>query len=204
VLFELLLNAYLHRCYRTPGPIQIVVGNNELEIRNPGGLLGSLMPENLLYNTPQYRNFLLTDAARQFGYCEKAGAGIDKVYYLLVKDGFEFPIFESSANSFKVIIRLQRDLAFAKFIQDFAGGLDLKLTDLITIKALQVRGASPIETLSKLTQRPEAYMHDVLADLQRRKIVIKNRDERFELADEVASQIARYDPSGQLKLFLRN
>ncbi len=201
VLTELLLNAYLHRCYRTPGPVQIIIGDEELEIRNPGGLLGTLTAENLLYDTPQYRNFLLVDAARQFGYCEKAGSGIDKVYYQLIVDGFDFPIFESATNSFKVIVRTKRDRAFAKFIQDFAGGLNLKLTDLITIKGLHIKKTAAVAELAKLAQRPVAYMQDVLADLQRRKLVSQATTERFVLAEEALSQLARYDESGQLKLF---
>jgi ATP-dependent DNA helicase RecG len=201
VLTELFLNAYLHRCYRTPGPVQIVIGDSELEIRNPGGLLGSLTPETLLYDTPRYRNFLLVDAARQFGYCEKAGSGIDKVYYQLIIDGFDFPIFESDSSSFKVIIRLKRDRAFKRFIQDFAGGLGLKLTDLIVIKALHIRRIASMEDLSRLTQRSGTYMHDVLADLERRRLVNPTANGRFALGDDAASQIAKYDDSGQLKLF---
>ncbi len=201
VLVELLLNAYLHRCYRTPGPVQIMIRDGELEIRNPGGLLGSLTPETVLYDTPQYRNFLLADAARQFGYCEKAGSGIDKVYHQLILDGFDFPIFESDANSFRVTIRLRRDKAFAKFIRDFAGGLNLRLTDLIAIRALHSGRATRMPDLVRLTQRSEEYMHDVLADLERRELVSRNANGYYALTDEAANQIARYDDSGQLKLF---
>ena len=118
----------------------------------------------------------------------------------MIQDGFDFPIFESDANSFKVVVRLKRNKAFAKFIQDFAGGLSLKLTDLMTIKALHVRKALSMAELSKLTQRSEAYMQDILTDLQRRRLVSYNQG-RFALADEAASQLARYDDSGQLKLF---
>jgi len=203
VIRELLLNAYLHRCYRTPGPVQILLGAHELEIRNPGGLLGTLTPETLLYEPPQYRNFLLVDAARQFGYCEKAGSGIDKVYYQLIVDGLDFPIFESGSNSFKVIIKTRRDAAFAKFMKDFAGGLNLHLTDLMTIRALRSRTTVGLAELAKLAQRSEAYMRDVLTDLERRKIVNKRADGRYALADEILNQLARYDESGQLKLFPR-
>lgn len=203
VIRELLLNAYLHRCYRTPAPMQILVGAHEMEIRNPGGLLGTLTPETLLYEPPQYRNFLLVDVARQFGYCEKAGSGIDKVYYQLIVDGLDFPIFEAGSNSFKAIIRTRRDAAFAKFTKDFAGGLNLHLTDLITIRALRTRTAVGLPGLAKLAQRSEAYMRDVLTDLERRKIVEKRADGRYVLADQILNQLARYDESGQLKLFPR-
>jgi ATP-dependent DNA helicase RecG len=200
VFFELLLNAYLHRCYRTPAPVQITIGGGELEIRNPGGLLGSLTSDTLLYEPPQYRNFLLVDAARQFGYCEKAGSGIDKVYHQLIVDGFDFPIFESGANSFKVIIKTHRDKAFAKFIQDFAGNLNLKLTDLIVLRTLRSRNTADISQLCKLAQRPAPYVQDVLHDLQNRKLIVTRAGGRYALSEDVLNQIARYDDSGQLKL----
>jgi len=43
-------------------------------------------------------------------------------------------------------------------------------------------------------------MQDILADLHRKRLVSYNQG-RFALADEAASQLARYDDSGQLKLF---
>jgi len=64
--------------------------------------------------------------------------------------------------------------------------LSLKLTDLMTIKTLHVRKALSMAELSKLTQRSEAYMQDVLGDLQRRRLVSYSQG-RFALADEAAS-----------------
>ena len=98
ILRELLVNAFVHRCYRTHSPIQIKIRPGEVEIVNPGGLLGGLTSETLLYSPPTYRNFLLADAARQFGYCERIGSGIDKVYYLSLMAGFDFPILQVGSN----------------------------------------------------------------------------------------------------------
>jgi len=49
VLRELLVNAYLHRCYRAQASIHIDIRPSEIEIQNPGGLLGSLTVDALLY-----------------------------------------------------------------------------------------------------------------------------------------------------------
>lgn len=103
VLRELLVNAYVHRCYRTQAPIQIKVRPGEIEIVNPGGLLGGLTTDTLLYSPPTYRNFLLADAARQFGYCERIGSGIDKVYYFSLLAGFDFPVLQAESNSFSAL-----------------------------------------------------------------------------------------------------
>src|SRR5260370_16863389 len=48
ILRELLVNAYMHRCYRTHAPIQIKIRPGEVEIVNPGGLLVGRTSETFL------------------------------------------------------------------------------------------------------------------------------------------------------------
>ena len=142
----------------------------------------------------------MADAARQFGYCEKAGSGIDKVYFLSVANGLEFPVFSSTANSFSVIIRTKRDEAFAKFIKDFTGSLNLSLPDMIVIRALRTRIEADMMYLAKIAQRPVDYMEISLRDLERRNITYKSGNEQYKLTENVLDQIARYDDKGQLRL----
>lgn len=200
VIRELLLNAYLHRCYRTQAPVQIHIRGDELEIQNPGGLLGSLTSESLIHSPPIYRNFLLADSARQFGYCEKAGLGIDKVYYNLILNGFDFPIFQSINDSFSAIIRLRRDQAFADFARKSGGDLQLSLTDLIVLRALRSRGRLAIGELVRLSQRPRDYMDDVLSDLERR-MIIKRFEEAYFLSERTLDALAECGDKTQLSLF---
>ena len=201
VIMELLVNAYVHRCYRTAGAIQIRIKEKEIEIQNPGGLLGDLTTETILYAPPIYRNFALADAARQFGYCEKAGTGIDKVYYSLLAAGLDFPVFHSEGNSFSVIIRTQKDIPFAKLIRNHAGELELTVTDLVVMRNLRTHEEAGIEYLAKLAQRPTQYMEAALRDLQRRKIVELTRRSRYRLTEPLLNQIARYDDEKQGTLF---
>ncbi len=200
VIRELLLNAYLHRCYRTQAPVQIHIRADELEIQNPGGLLGSLTIESLIHSPPIYRNFLLADSARQFGYCEKAGLGIDKVYYNLILNGFDFPKFQSINDSFSAIIRLRRDQAFADFARKSGGALQLSLTDLIVLRALRSRGRLAIGELVRLSQRSRDYMDDVLADLERR-MIIKRFEEAYCLSERTLDVLAECGDKTQLSLF---
>jgi predicted HTH transcriptional regulator len=76
-LREILVNAYIHRCWRTNAPILISVDNERLEIANPGDLLPSLTVNSLLYCLPAYRNLLLADGVRIVGLADKIGAGIN-------------------------------------------------------------------------------------------------------------------------------
>lgn len=198
---ELLLNAYLHRCYRTTSPIQIRIAKSEFEIRNPGSLLGELTPHNLLYSPPIYRNFTLADGARQLGLCEKAGIGLDKVYNQLIVQGLYFPYFESKESSFKAIIKTTKDQPFARLIRDCAGTLNLTLTDLIVLRILRTKRKADIEDLASAAQRPIEYMIDALDDLEQRNLIEKiGTPSRFRLADATLSQLAAYGDGQQLRL----
>src|ERR1700675_2732102 len=66
-LRELLVNAYVHRCWRTNGPIMMTITDESLEIKNPGDLLPGLHVDSLIYCTPVYRNLLLAEGIRFAG-----------------------------------------------------------------------------------------------------------------------------------------
>jgi ATP-dependent DNA helicase RecG len=200
ILRELLVNAFVHRCYRTHSPIQIKIRPGEVEIVNPGGLLGGLTSETLLYSPPTYRNFLLADAARQFGYCERIGSGIDKVYYLSLMAGFDFPILQVGSNSFSALVRTNRDRAFESFIKNYAGGLSIKLNELIVLRGLRGKPSRSVDELCRLAQRTPEHISVLLSGLETRHII--EGDERgYRLSRQTLDTIAQYDENGQMKLF---
>ncbi len=199
-LRELLMNAFLHRSYTTSGPIHIQIRPDQIEIQNPGGLLGSLTAEALLYSPSIYRNPLLADAVRQFGYCDKAGNGINKVYNSCIVNGFDFPSLNAEHDCFSAIIRTTPDRAFASFIRDFAGTLTLNLTELIVLRVLRTRGKATVDRLSKFAQRPIDITEGVVEGLVRRNIIVP-QDDGYLLSPVAQDQLKRYDDGGQLKLF---
>jgi ATP-dependent DNA helicase RecG len=199
VLRELLVNAYLHRCYRTQAAIQIDVRPGEIEIQNPGGLLGSLTLDALLYAPSIYRNGLLAEAARQFALCDKVGHGINMVYQNSIIYGFDFPLLKADHDTFSVIVNTIPDKPFASFIRDFASVLMLNLTELIVLRELRSRQRAGFAKLSARAQRPPEIMEKVLSGLQKRMIIDQRGDE-YLLSDPSISQLARYGESGQLKL----
>ena len=199
VLRELLVNAFLHRCYRTQAPTRIDIRPGEIEIQNPGGLLGSLTVDDLLYAPSIYRNGLLAEAARQFGLCDKVGHGINKVYQNSIIHGFDFPLFSADHDNFTAILSTTPDKPFTSFIRDFAGGLTLNLTDLIVLRELRSRQRAAFERLAARAQRPPEIMEKVLGGLEKR-LIIERRDNEYLLSHSSLDQLARYDESGQLKL----
>jgi predicted HTH transcriptional regulator len=189
----------LHRCYRTQAPTRIDIRPGEIEIQNPGGLLGSLTVDSLLYAPSIYRNGLLAEAARQFALCDKVGHGINKVYQHSIIHGFDFPLLKADHDTFAVILSTSPDKPFASFIRDFAGVLTLNLTDLIVLRELRSRERAGFGKLSARAQRPTEIMEKVLSGLEKRLIIGRQGDE-YHLSDSSLVQLARYDEGGQLKL----
>jgi len=199
VLRELLVNAFLHRCYRTQAPTRIDVRQGEIEIQNPGGLLGSLTVDDLLYAPSIYRNVLLAEAARQFGICDKVGHGINKAFQNSIVHGFDFPLLKADHDHFTVMLSTSPDRPFASFIRDFSGILTLNLTELIVLRELRSRQRAGFDRLASRAQRPAEIMEKVLAGLEKR-LVIERRDGEYFLSDSSVKQLARYDDGGQLRL----
>ncbi len=122
------------------------------------------------------------------------------MYRYSILNGFDFPLFEVTQNTFSAIVRVKPDVAFARFVRDYGGGADLDLPDLIILRALRTRGRLNSEQLAGSAQRSTAYMVRGLAYLVRRNI-IDDYGQTFSLSEQVKGRIAQYDDSGQMKLF---
>lgn len=194
-LRELLVNSFIHRDYRAPGPINIRLTPEEvLEIQNAGGFCRGLGPNNLIHGNPVHRNRLLSEAAALLGYCEKSGSGIDIVYADSVAAGYDFPHFEGDAESFTAIIPLERHSNFANFIARRARDFQ-KLEALLIVRQLYKVKSSHIDELASVVQRPKPYVQGIALDLCRRNILTSLGESLFELGSSVRQDIGHpYDP----------
>lgn len=89
---ELLMNAVMHRDYRSNTPTKFYQYNDRLEIVNPGGLYGNARPENFP-DVNDYRNPVIAEALRVMGYVNKFNRGIARVQKELVENGNGKAIF---------------------------------------------------------------------------------------------------------------
>ena len=80
-LRELLLNAIVHRDYSNPTDVIIKIFDDNIEITNPGKLMGGLTIEDLKSDNyiPKHRNKLLTEAFYLTGDIEKYGTGFKRI-----------------------------------------------------------------------------------------------------------------------------
>lgn len=116
VIREALVNAVMHRNYRSHAPIQIIRYANRLEIRNPGFSLKS--PEHLGEPGSAPRNPLIAAVMHETRYAETKGSGIRVMRDKAAEAGLTPPLFESDRG---------RDVFVARFFfHHFLGEDDLR------------------------------------------------------------------------------
>ena len=102
---ELAMNLIMHRNYQTNAPAKFYEYSDRIEMDNPGGLYGKAQPENFP-NTNDYRNPVIADAMKVFGYVNRFNRGIDMVQEILEENKNKPAIFDfSNISTFKVTVK---------------------------------------------------------------------------------------------------
>lgn len=198
-ILELLMNAYIHRCWRTPGPIVVRI-TQLLEIQNPGELMPGLNVANLLHCVPSYRNFLLAESSRYVGLCDKLGKGIGLVFESVLKGGLDIPIFESGDNSFTVRISLGRSDHFREFVRIRSASL-VSTDEILTLRALWERRHVSLAEIAQVLQRGFEQTETILRSMEKKLMVERTDPERFILSPVLRADIDRVFEINQLNLF---
>ena len=102
---EAVLNSLVHRDYsiHTEGmPIQIMMFDDRMEIRNPGGIYGRIKADQLGKVQPDTRNPVLATALEVLGVTENRYSGIPTIRRELKKNGLPEPVFEDQRGLFSV------------------------------------------------------------------------------------------------------
>lgn len=105
---EAVLNALVHRDYsiHTEGmPIQLLVFEDRLEVRSPGGLYGRLRIDQLGKVQPDTRNPVLAVAMEALGETENRYSGIPTMRRELKQAGMQPPEFRNERGTFVVCFR---------------------------------------------------------------------------------------------------
>ncbi|KGE85702.1 MAG: ATP-binding protein [Phaeodactylibacter xiamenensis] len=90
-LEELVFNALIHNDYTVNAPIKIYQFTNRIEITNNGGLYGNA--RNDFPNNNDYRNPVLSGAAKILGFVNRFGVGIQRAKKALEQNGNPEPEF---------------------------------------------------------------------------------------------------------------
>jgi ATP-dependent DNA helicase RecG len=170
VLKELVVNAYIHRCYRTPAPVVIEISNWGLEIKSPGELLTGLSVRNLIHGVPVYRNLLLADGARFVGLCDKIGRGVDLIFQGVLSGGLGFPEFESGNNLFTARIPLVGSEEFKEFVRKRSQALS-QLDEVIILRTLWTKTCATLDDLCINMQRKIEFAERVLSQMCKKNMI---------------------------------
>ena len=115
VIREALVNALMHRSYRSHGPVQIIRYANRLEIRNPGFSLKS--PEHLGEPGSAPRNPRIAAVLHETRFAETKGSGIRVMREAMEQAGLTPPLFESDRAGDQFVARY--------FFHHFLGAEDI-------------------------------------------------------------------------------
>ncbi|MGC4367505.1 ATP-binding protein [Hydrogenophaga sp. R2] len=103
VIREALVNALMHRSYRSHSPVQIIRYANRLEIRNPGFSLKS--PEHLGEPGSEPRNPRIAAVLHETRFAETKGSGIRVMRETMELAGLTPPLFESDRGQDQFVAR---------------------------------------------------------------------------------------------------
>lgn len=103
VIREALVNALMHRSYRSHSPVQIIRYANRLEIRNPGFSLKS--PEHLGEPGSHPRNPKIAAVLNETRFAETKGSGIRVMRESMEQAGLTPPFFDSDRGSDQFVAR---------------------------------------------------------------------------------------------------
>lgn len=89
---ELVMNAIMHRDYSSNTPVKFYQYADRIDIVNPGGLFGNATPDNFP-NVNDYRNPIIAEALKVYGFVNKFNRGIAKVQAELTANGNGLAVF---------------------------------------------------------------------------------------------------------------
>lgn len=161
VIREALNNAIAHRDYRLSSEIVVKQSTQELRVTSPGGFPLGVTIENLIKVPSTPRNRLLAEILEKTGAVERAGQGVDKMFFNSLAEAKQVPDYSCSDN-FQVEVKLSavvKDKAFAIFIKDFQMSQDenkLSLSEIITLEKIRNgidKSQLSIEDIQSLTHK---------------------------------------------------
>ena len=123
---EAIVNALVHRDYsmHTEGmPIRLILFEDRMEIRNPGGIYGRIRADKLGKVQPDTRNPVLASALEVLGMTENRYSGIPTIRKVMQESGLPQPVFCDERGSFVVTFRKEMPQAARASDPHAAGSL---------------------------------------------------------------------------------
>ena len=101
---QILLNAFMHRDYRSTTPIRFYWFADRIEIQSSGGLVGEVTVATLGRRSA-YRNPVIAEAMKALGYVNRFGLGIQMAQTAMAQNGNPPIEFEADDRVFAAVLR---------------------------------------------------------------------------------------------------
>lgn len=102
---EAIVNSIAHRDYAIRGEeIRVLMFNDRVEVYSPGRLPGHITVENIVEERFA-RNEVIVQVLTDLGFVERLGYGIDRIIRQMSDAGLPKPLFQETANGFRVTLR---------------------------------------------------------------------------------------------------
>ncbi len=101
---EALVNALIHRDYRSPDPVLVEFTGSQLVVSSPGGFPPGIRVDNIISERSHPRNATLTGVFRSLRLAEQEGVGVDRMFRDMVSAGHSTPTFADRGGRVRCVL----------------------------------------------------------------------------------------------------
>lgn len=153
---EIVVNAFMHRDYRTPETIQLEHKASRLRVTSPGGFVPGVTVDNVLTVSSRCRNLSLAQTVRALGLAESAGVGVDRMYASMTAVGHQPPRFATDGVTVEAVLQGgPPNEPVARFVADMPEHRRSDPDALLVLMYLLDHRTTTAARMAKLVQRSE-------------------------------------------------
>lgn len=163
---EAVVNACMHRDYRSPAAVQVEHSPTRIAVTSPGDFMLGLTAENLLTANPRSRNPALAAAMRRLGLAEDAGVGVDRMYVEMARFGHSPPTFASDRYGVTTtLLGGAPSTTVTRFVVAWPDSWRSNPDPLLVMLALLAHRTVTAAALAPALQKPDAEVELILRQL---------------------------------------
>ena len=163
---EAVVNACMHRDYRSLAAVQVEHSPTRIAVTSPGDFVMGVTAENLLTANPRSRNPALAAAMRRLGLAEDAGVGVDRMYVEMARFGHSPPTFASDRYGVTAtLLGGAPSTTVTRFVVTWPDSWRSNPDPLLVMLALLAHRTVSAAALAPALQKPEAEVELILRQL---------------------------------------
>ena len=163
---EAVVNALIHRDWRSRAPVSIAHSAEYLKVTSPGPLVSGITVHNILTKGSRARHPALASAFRILGLAEEVGQGVDRMYREMIRSGRDAPVINDDKDQVSVLFRGQPpNTRITKFLATLPTEEQNDTDTLLIILLLCQKRTVNAGELTPVIQRSESEAQAVLRRL---------------------------------------